>query len=85
MPTEVCHTSEPPARTMPTPHWSDAHLTIAAMLAALPCGYGFGVVAAFLLAGGYGLTQAWLVTVPLSLLAATRWHSSRYCARRRAS
>jgi hypothetical protein len=55
---------------MPTPHWSDGRLTTAAMLAALPCGYGFGAVSASLLAADYGLGQAWLVTVPLSLLAA---------------
>jgi hypothetical protein len=55
---------------MPTLHWSEAHFTTAAVLAALPCGYGFGVVADFLLAGGYAIGQAWLVTVPLSLLAA---------------
>jgi hypothetical protein len=55
---------------MPTPHWNDAHLTIAATLAALPCGYGFGAVADALLAGGYGIDQAWILTVPLSLLAA---------------
>jgi hypothetical protein len=55
---------------MTTPHWSEARLTTAAVLAALPCGYGFGVVSAFLLAGAYGIAQAWLVTVPLSLTAA---------------
>jgi hypothetical protein len=40
------------------------------VLAALPCGYGFGAVTGFLLNGGYGIAQAWLVTVPLSLIAA---------------
>jgi pantoate kinase len=55
---------------MPALLWSDGRLTIATVLAALPCGYGFGVVAAFLLAGAFGIAQAWLVTVPLSLLAA---------------
>ena len=55
---------------MPTPLWSDGRLTIAAALAALPCGYGLGVVADFMLAGAFGIAQAWLVTVPLSLLAA---------------
>jgi hypothetical protein len=55
---------------MPTPHWSEKRFATAAVLAALPCGYGFGAVAAFLLDGGYGIAQAWLVTVPLSLFAA---------------
>jgi hypothetical protein len=55
---------------MTTTHWSEARFTTAAVLAALPCGYGFGIVAAVLLAGGYGIGQAWLVTVPLSLIAA---------------
>jgi hypothetical protein len=55
---------------MPTSHWSESHFTTAAVLAAVPCGCGFGFVAAFLLAGGYGIAHAWLVTVPLSLLAA---------------
>jgi hypothetical protein len=55
---------------MPISHWNDARFTTAAVVAALPCGYSFGAVAAFLLAGGYGIGQAWLVTVPLSLLAA---------------
>jgi len=47
---------------MPTPHWSEKRFATAAVLAALPCGYGFGAVAAFLLDGGYGIAQAWLVT-----------------------
>jgi hypothetical protein len=55
---------------MSTLDWSEGRFTTAAVLAALPCGYGFGAVAAFLLAGGYGVAQAWLVTVPLSLIAA---------------
>ncbi len=55
---------------MPTPYWTETRFTLAAVLAALPCGYGFGIVAAFLLTGGYGHGQAWLVTVPLSLVAA---------------
>jgi hypothetical protein len=49
---------------------SDARLTLAAVLAALPCGYCFGVVAAFLLAGGPNVGQAPLWTVPLGLLLA---------------
>lgn len=55
---------------MPLPASSDARLTLAAVLAALPCGYCFGVVAAFVLAGGPDVGQAPLVTVPLGLLAA---------------
>jgi hypothetical protein len=57
---------------MPTPHWSEKRFATAAVLAALPCGYGFGAVAAFLLDGGYGIAQAWPVTVPLSLLPVLR-------------
>ena len=45
---------------------SDARLTIAAVLAALPCGYCFGVVAAFLMAGGPNIGHAPLLTVPLA-------------------
>jgi hypothetical protein len=51
-------------------HWSEKRFATAAVLAALPCGYGFGAVAASLLNGGYGIAQAWLVTVPVSLVAA---------------
>jgi len=50
---------------------SDVQLTVAAVLAALPCGYCFGVVAAFLLAGGPNIGHAPLVTVPLSMAVAT--------------
>jgi hypothetical protein len=56
---------------MPSPGSSDARLTIAAVLAALPCGYCFGVVAAFLLAGGPNVGQVPLLTVPLGMLLAT--------------
>jgi hypothetical protein len=42
-------------------------LVVAAALAALPCGYGFGVVAAFVLAGGADVGGTPLVTVPLAL------------------
>jgi hypothetical protein len=55
---------------MPTPNWSENRFVTAAVLAALPCGYSFGAVTAVLLNGGYGIAQAWLVTVPLSLIAA---------------
>jgi hypothetical protein len=55
---------------MPSPHWSDARFTMAAVLAALPLGYGSGVVAAYLLAGGPDVGWAPLVTVPTALLAA---------------
>lgn len=55
---------------MPSPGASDARFTLAAILAALPFGYGFVVVAAVLLAGGPDTGQAPLLTVPLGLLAA---------------
>jgi len=55
---------------MPSPGSSDARLTVAAVLAALPCGYCFGVVAAFLLAGGPNVGQVPLWTVPLGLVVA---------------
>jgi hypothetical protein len=55
---------------MPSPGSSDARLTAAAVLAALPCGYCFGVVAAFLMAGGPNIGQAPLLTVPLAMLVA---------------
>ena len=48
----------------------DSRLTIAAVLAALPCGYCFGVVAAFLIAGGPNIGQAPLLTVPVGMLVA---------------
>jgi len=54
----------------PSPARSNARLTLAAVLAALPCGYCFGVVAAFVLAGGPDVGQGPLLTVPLGLLAA---------------
>jgi len=56
---------------MPSPGPSDARLTLAAVLAALPCGYCFGIVAAVLLAGGPNVGDAPLLTVPLGVLAAT--------------
>jgi hypothetical protein len=49
---------------------NDARLTAAAVLAALPCGYGFGVVAAFFMAGGPDIGLAPLLTVPLAMLVA---------------
>lgn len=55
---------------MPSRGSSDARLTVGAVLAALPCGYCFGVVAAFLLAGGPDIGQAPLLTVPLGLFVA---------------
>jgi hypothetical protein len=55
---------------MPTPAASDTRLTFAAVLAALPCGYCLGVVAAFLLAGGPDIGQAPLLTIPLGVLIA---------------
>ena len=55
---------------MPSPDASDARLTVAAALAALPCGYFFGVVAAFLVAGGPELGQAPMWTVPVGLVVA---------------
>ena len=55
---------------MPLPGSSDARLTAGAVLAALPCGYCFGVVAAFLMAGGPNIGQAPLLTVPLGMLVA---------------
>jgi hypothetical protein len=57
------------AEAMPSPHWSDARFRVAAVLAAVPCGYASGVVAAYLLAGGPNIGWAPLVTVPLALLA----------------
>jgi hypothetical protein len=48
------------------------------MLAALPCGWGFGAVSA----ADYGLGQAWLVTVPLPRLAAAGWAFFRFRALR---
>lgn len=56
---------------LPLPGSTDARLTAAAVLAALPCGYCFGVVAAFLMAGGPDIGQAPLLTVPLGMLVAT--------------
>src|SRR5262245_46777847 len=53
---------------VPSAHWSDARFTGAAVLAAMPCGYGLGVVAAYLLTGGPDIGQMPLVTVPLALL-----------------
>jgi hypothetical protein len=55
---------------MPFTAWSDARLTWAAVLAALPCGYCFGIVAAYLLAGGPNIGLAPLWTVPVGLVAA---------------
>jgi hypothetical protein len=55
---------------MPSSSSSDARLTAAAVLAALPCGYCFGVVAAFLMAGGPNIGHAPLLTVPLAMLVA---------------
>jgi len=55
---------------MPSPASRETRLTAATVLAALPCGYCFGVVAAFMLAGGPELGQAPLLTVPLAVLAA---------------
>jgi hypothetical protein len=55
---------------MPLLRSTDARLTAAAVLAALPCGYCFGVAAAFLMAGGPNIGQAPLLTVPLSMIAA---------------
>jgi hypothetical protein len=56
---------------IPSPDASDTRLTIAAVLAALPCGYCFGVVAAFLLAGGPDVGQMPLLTAPLGMLGAS--------------
>jgi hypothetical protein len=53
---------------MPSAHWSDVRFAVVAVLAALPCGYGSGVVAAYLLAGGPDIGRAPLLTVPLALL-----------------
>jgi hypothetical protein len=55
---------------MPSPASNSARLTNAAVLAALPCGYCFGVVAAYLLVGGPEIGLAPLFTVPLGVLAA---------------
>jgi hypothetical protein len=54
----------------PTAGSGDTRLTIAAVLAALPCGYCFGVVAAFLMAGGPDVGQVPLLTVPVGMLVA---------------
>jgi hypothetical protein len=54
-----------------SPHWTNARLALAAVLAALPCGYGSGVVAAYLLSGGPDIGRAPLLTVPLALLVTT--------------
>jgi hypothetical protein len=54
----------------PSAGCGDTRLTIAAVLAALPCGYCFGVVVAFLMADGPNIGQTPLVTVPLGMLAA---------------
>jgi hypothetical protein len=59
------------AGAIPSPRWSDARLAVAAVLAALPCGYGSGVVAAYLLSGGPDIGRAPLLTVPLALLVTT--------------
>ncbi|HEY1244526.1 MAG TPA: hypothetical protein VGF29_06800 [Hyphomicrobiaceae bacterium] len=59
------------AGVVPSLHWSDARFAIAAVLAALPCGYGSGVVAAYLLSGGPDIGRAPLLTVPLALLVTT--------------
>jgi hypothetical protein len=56
------------AGVVPSPHWSDARFAVAAVIAALPCGYGSGVVAAYLLSGGPDIGRAPLLTVPLALL-----------------
>lgn len=48
---------------------SDRRLTLVAALAALPCGYGIGIVVAYLLAGGPEIGRLPLMTVPLALLA----------------
>jgi hypothetical protein len=48
----------------------DTRLTVAAVLAALPCGYCFGIVAAFLMAGGPDIGQGPLLTVPVGILLA---------------
>ena len=56
---------------IPSPHWTDARFAVAAVLAALPCGYGSGVVAAYLLSGGPDIGRAPLLTVPLALLVTT--------------
>jgi hypothetical protein len=48
----------------------DGRLILAAVLAALPCGYCFGIVAAFLMAGGPDIGRAPLLTVPVGMLAA---------------
>jgi hypothetical protein len=55
---------------MPLSASSDARLTFAAVLAALPCGACSGVVAAYLLAGGPNIGHAPLWTVPVGLVAA---------------
>jgi hypothetical protein len=59
------------AGMIPSPRWTDARFAVAAMLAALPCGYGSGVVAAYLLSGGPDIGRAPLLTVPLALLVTT--------------
>lgn len=56
------------AATMPGP--GNAWFAAAAVLAALPCGYCFGVVAAFLLNGGPNVGETPLLTVPVGLLTA---------------
>jgi hypothetical protein len=48
----------------------DRRLTIAAVLAALPCGFCCGIVAAFLMAGGPDVGRAPFLTVPAGMLAA---------------
>ena len=59
----------PRQASMQSPGPSDTWFTVAAVLVALPCGYCFGVVAAFLLAGGADVGATPLLTVPLGLIA----------------
>jgi hypothetical protein len=56
------------ATELPALHPNEAHLVLGAVFAALPCGYGFGIVAAYLLAGGSQVGHIPLLTVPLALL-----------------
>lgn len=56
------------ATALPALHPNEAHLVLGAVFAALPCGYGFGIVAAYLLAGGPQVGYMPLLTVPLAFL-----------------